>query len=100
MTFQATPTFPHRHNRDGVIDSICSECFLTIASARVERHLARYERSHVCNPVRLYQLSTDPLRRSCLDRSQRANSLLAAVSIDQTASPASATLLLYPRGVR
>jgi hypothetical protein len=70
MTFQAQPTFPHRHNRDGVIDSICSRCFVTIASAEVESELAQYERSHVCDPIRLYQLSADPSRRSDLDPSQ------------------------------
>ncbi len=35
MTYQADPTFPHRHNRDGIVDSICSECLMTIASTIV-----------------------------------------------------------------
>lgn len=31
MTYQEKPSFPHRYNKDGVIDSICSECLLTVA---------------------------------------------------------------------
>jgi hypothetical protein len=64
MTYQAKPTFPHRHNKDGVIDSICSECLLTVASVRVEGELAQHEEAHVCNPLRLHLLGADPLRRS------------------------------------
>lgn len=64
MTYQANPRYAHRHHRNGIIDSICSECLLTIASARDEVDLARHERSHLCDPVHLYQLSADPSRRS------------------------------------
>jgi hypothetical protein len=64
MTYQAGPTFPHRHNRDGIVDSICSECLMTIASTIDERELERYERAHVCDLLRLYQLGADPWRRA------------------------------------
>jgi hypothetical protein len=33
--------FPHRHNRDGTYDSICTACFATIASVRDEELLPR-----------------------------------------------------------
>ena len=66
MTYQAKPTFPHRHNRDGTVDSICSECLLTVATVSVERELTQHEEAHVCNPLRLHQLGADPFRRSLL----------------------------------
>jgi hypothetical protein len=68
MTYQTKPTFPHRHNKDGIIDSICSECLLTVASVRVERELAQYEEAHVCSPLRLRLLGADPSRRSMVGR--------------------------------
>jgi hypothetical protein len=69
MICQAKPTFPHRHNNDGVIDSICSECLVTIASARVEQELTPHEDAHICDLNRLYELGADPFRRPSLDRS-------------------------------
>jgi hypothetical protein len=45
------------------VDSICSDCLVTIASAKDEDELARLEQAHVCDPVRLYQLGADPSRR-------------------------------------
>jgi hypothetical protein len=63
MTYQTRPTFPHVYNPNGITSSICSECLVTIAASKDERELARLERAHVCDPVRLYQLGTDPSRR-------------------------------------
>ena len=63
MTYQVRPRFPHRDNRNGIVDSICSECLVTIASTRDEQELTRLEDAHVCDPVRLYQLGADPSRR-------------------------------------
>ena len=63
MAYEIRPTFPHRHNRDGMVDSICSECLVTIGSTREEQELAQHEHAHVCDPVRLYQLGVDPTRR-------------------------------------
>ena len=60
MAYQVRPTFPHRHNRNGIVDSICSEC---LASSKEEQELTRHESAHVCDPVRLYQLGADPSRR-------------------------------------
>jgi hypothetical protein len=56
MVQQFWPNFPHRLNADGSYDSICTLCRLTVATAKAEDDLARHERKHECNPVRLYQL--------------------------------------------
>jgi hypothetical protein len=64
MFYQAKPTFRHRHRGDGVIDSVCCECLVTVASARIDYGLIQSEETHVCDPVRLYQLFADPSRRS------------------------------------
>jgi hypothetical protein len=45
------------------VDSICSECLVTIASSKEEQELTRHESAHACDPVRLYQLGADPSRR-------------------------------------
>jgi hypothetical protein len=56
MVHPPMPRFPHRFNKNGSYESICAECQMTIASARVESELAYYEVDHVCNPIRLFQL--------------------------------------------
>lgn len=40
--------FAHRHNLDGTWDSICTKCFLTIATERSEDGLLAYEPHHDC----------------------------------------------------
>ena len=57
MHSQIRITFPHRHNKDGIHDSICTICFVTVASQEVEAKLRPYELAHVCNPVELYRVS-------------------------------------------
>lgn len=42
--------FPHRKNSDGTWDSICSECFRTVAIADDESELAEAEAQHICAP--------------------------------------------------
>jgi hypothetical protein len=69
MYFQTKPTFRHRHNRGGVINSICCECLLTVASASTEHGLTQYEEAHVCNPARLHQLRAQLSPRSSPDSS-------------------------------
>ena len=49
--------FHHRNNTNGNHDSICNGCFLTVATASEEFELAPLEDSHVCDPVRVYQVS-------------------------------------------
>lgn len=42
--------FVHRSNRNGTTDSICRECFVTVATSIWEADLDRSERAHVCDP--------------------------------------------------
>ena len=44
------PAYPHRRNPDGSFDSICPDCFATIAKTQIEAELAPHERNHVCRP--------------------------------------------------
>jgi hypothetical protein len=47
------PYFPHRFNQDGMWESICSECFLTVAKAKIEKELEAHEKDHVCKGLDL-----------------------------------------------
>jgi phosphopentomutase len=58
MPVYAKSAFPHRRNRNGSHDSICTTCLATLASAMNEDELVRYEAIHVCDPIRLVQLHT------------------------------------------
>ena len=49
------PSFPHRHNSDGSHDSICTVCYVTVATSQNELELASHESVHVCQPVNLYR---------------------------------------------
>jgi hypothetical protein len=42
------PACPHRRNPDESFDSICPDCFATIARTQNEAELARHERNHLC----------------------------------------------------
>lgn len=53
MTQAYTIQFIHRINEDGSIDSICRNCFLTIATALSRSELEREERQHDCEPLLL-----------------------------------------------
>ena len=44
-----TLQFIHRINEDGSIDSICRDCFLTVATATNQGELEREEHRHVCD---------------------------------------------------
>ncbi len=48
-----TIKFIHRINEDGSIDSICRDCFATIATARSRGQLEPEERKHACEPMLL-----------------------------------------------
>jgi len=72
MAYEIRPTFPHRHNRDGMVDSICSECLATIASTSNEHDLERHEQAHVCDPIRLCQLGADRSRRALVSGNRAA----------------------------
>jgi hypothetical protein len=43
-------SFARRQNHDSYIDSICTKCHQTIATADSVRILATAEKGHVCNP--------------------------------------------------
>ena len=45
--------YPHRLNEEGSYDSICRECFATVARGKAEGELAAYEEAHICDPVRM-----------------------------------------------
>jgi hypothetical protein len=56
------PKFVKRRNRDSSIDSICTSCFQTIASAACEEELAIHEEKHTCDPYgdfSLWYLNSD-----------------------------------------
>ena len=50
------PRFARRPNRDSTIDSICTSCFQTIASATRLEELAFDEEKHVCDPYGEFSL--------------------------------------------
>jgi hypothetical protein len=51
------PLFPHRHNANDRYDSICADCFATVATAETEDQLLLSELDHICDPIRLYCVS-------------------------------------------
>jgi hypothetical protein len=57
MQESSRPRFHHRRNLNGTHDSICPDCYLTIASTVQEFELSEHESAHVCDPVQLYQIS-------------------------------------------
>jgi hypothetical protein len=61
----AETEYPHRRNRDGTWDSICTKCFLTVARCKTESDLAEFEKAHICNSAFLadrghFSISTHP----------------------------------------
>lgn len=46
-----SPKFSHRPNSDGTVDSICHQCFATVANEAKESDLCSKEREHSCNPA-------------------------------------------------
>lgn len=43
--------YAHRRNSDDTFDSICKQCYLTVARAYRETDLFHLELRHVCQPV-------------------------------------------------
>jgi len=64
MAQDSTLQFVRRLNEDGTIDSVCSDCYITVATAHRELELWRAECDHVCNPTLLeyYAESSDRLK--------------------------------------
>ena len=48
LAHHARPAFSHRENRDGSFDSICLQCFATVASEGHEAELKVGEDAHIC----------------------------------------------------
>jgi hypothetical protein len=44
-------------NADAAFDSLCASCLEIVASAPREEQLSTSELMHVCDPIRLYQIS-------------------------------------------
>jgi hypothetical protein len=55
--------FPHRHNPDGSCDSICSKCFVTVATSYKEAELLAHELKHVCHESWLLEATRPPSRQ-------------------------------------
>jgi hypothetical protein len=49
MTVKLDVFYPHRHNRDGTVDSICLSCLATVATSKSEAVLVGFEKAHVCD---------------------------------------------------
>lgn len=54
------PNFAHRANRDGTFDSICRDCFITVATQQREADLEKPEREHVCDSWVLDKFKNNP----------------------------------------
>jgi hypothetical protein len=57
MPMTLKSSFPHRHNIDGTHDSICTSCFVTVATVVNETELSGHESAHVCDPMDEYRFS-------------------------------------------
>jgi hypothetical protein len=72
--------FPHRRNQDGSFDSICLECFATVATESIEADLQAAESAHDCKGFNLsnimhsadHQRRPNRSRQPALDESQGA----------------------------
>lgn len=51
--------FPHRHNKNGSHDLICTKCLMTVASVQNEWQLSSHESTHVCDPMNVYRISQE-----------------------------------------
>jgi hypothetical protein len=65
MNSETKPQFLHRKNADGTFDSICSRCFVTVATRFRETDLSRPERDHVCDSWTLVRFSQIEDERPC-----------------------------------
>jgi len=56
--------FSHRLNSDGTVDSICHECFVTVAKVQRETDLIPREHLHACNQAAIewYRMPARQLR--------------------------------------
>jgi hypothetical protein len=59
MADRVTAFYPHRRNKDGSYDSICLNCFVTVASGKSEAELIEVDKVHVCEYSILSQSAID-----------------------------------------
>jgi hypothetical protein len=57
-------SFARRQNHDSSIDSICTKCYQTIASADSTSGLTNAEESHRCNPNGEFNREREDLHRT------------------------------------
>jgi hypothetical protein len=48
--------FPHKRRPDGIYESICTRCFITVGSRIIEDDLVESENAHVCLGLNLSEL--------------------------------------------
>lgn len=53
MVKELLAPFAHRHNQDDTWDSICSKCFLVVATEENEEELREHEQNHDCAALRM-----------------------------------------------
>ena len=57
--------FAHRQNHDDTWDTICSKCFLVVATEENEEELYKHEQNHDCAALRMARRKTrtlEPIR--------------------------------------
>lgn len=71
MPFRELPPFTHRHNKNLSHDSICTRCFMTVATSVTEEDLTPHEEAHVCDRQRIKNI--DHLRRTAASYAKRTS---------------------------
>jgi hypothetical protein len=69
---KARTTFAHRHNPDGSFDSICAQCFETLATESTEAELLAAESAHECKGFDLGQMMHQTGRERRPNRSRQS----------------------------
>jgi hypothetical protein len=79
--------YPHRRNRDGSFDSICLNCFVTVATGKTEAELSEYDNRHVCEYSTLSQRAFDRrvLEGKTIPTSGRSETFVKEIQANMTA---------------
>jgi hypothetical protein len=80
MFSQLADFYPHRRNSDGSFDSICLNCFATLANATTESDLLEYDQRHICLPATDSQRAS--ARRVLEGKAEPASAFRASQRID------------------
>ena len=88
--------FPHRANTDGSFDSICTNCYETIAQRPFEAELSLAEQTHICRPSDLVRLGKIELGNLFLHASTSVSGHLNSDS-SVPSTPGTAPLEIAPR---